>query len=94
MKKTSEKNQDNQLQCSTIDLTPYRKIKKAKGYIQKLKELKIVLERCTEPMLPYCGDYGEIKKLYIDITNLSKEYDDLIGVYTNHIERIKRENGI
>lgn len=94
MKKTSEKKQNNQSQCLMIELAPYRKIKKAKGYIKKLKELKKILERCTEPILPYCSDYGEIKKIYIDIVNLSKDYDDLIKVYSTHIERLKRENGI
>lgn len=94
MKKTSKNDLKLLSECSTIDFVKFKKIKKAKEYINRLTEVRTALDKAADCLEYYCDKENDVLKLYNEIIVWYNVYSNLIKTYETHIQRLEREDGI
>lgn len=94
MKKISMNDQELELECSTINLVDYRKIKKVKQYLKELDKIKNALITSAQNIAEHCEKNNDINKIYNELCEAIQVYTKLIDTYRNHLKRLEKNNGI
>jgi uncharacterized coiled-coil DUF342 family protein len=86
--------QEPELECLTINLVDYRKIKKVKEYLKELDKIKNDLITSAQNIAEHCEKNNDINKIYNELCEAVQVYTKLIDTYRNHLKRLEKSNGI
>lgn len=93
MKRTSTNDQELELECSTIDLNEFRKLKRMKKHVIELNNVRNSLITSAQTIAEHCEKNSDVNKIYNEICTAVDVYSKLIDTYNNHVKRLERNNG-
>lgn len=82
-----------ELECSTIDLNDFRKLKRIRNHLKELNNIRNSLITSGQNIAEHCQKNSDVNKIYNEICVAVDVYTKLIDTYNNHVKRLERNNG-